>query len=219
MAALPTLLGRKSWLGAADPPDIAGNTVGNDQAVADLDDAVGGFGQFRRVGDDDDGMAVLVHLPQRRHHFLAALAVERAGRLVGQNDLAAVHQRAGDRHALLLAAGELTGAMMRSVPHAQTVEQRYRALAPEACSLPGIDGRHLDIAGSGQIRQQLIPLKNKPEMLSAQSRQRIAVKCARIIARNLVRAVGRLVEQAEDVHQRRLARARRADDRNHLSAI
>ena len=42
-------------------------------------------------------------------HVLAEPEVERAERLVKQQDLRAVHERAGNRDALLLAAGELVG--------------------------------------------------------------------------------------------------------------
>jgi hypothetical protein len=44
---------------------------------------------------------------EQRHDLGAAVAVEGAGGFVGEDDMAAVHQRAGDRHALLLAAGQL----------------------------------------------------------------------------------------------------------------
>ena len=40
---------------------------------------------------------------------IAGLGVEVAGRLVGEDDGGAVDERAGDRHALALTAGELVG--------------------------------------------------------------------------------------------------------------
>ena len=43
------------------------------------------------------------------HHIFAAGRIEGAGGFVGKDDFAAVHQRAGDGYALLLAAGELAG--------------------------------------------------------------------------------------------------------------
>ena len=94
------------------------------------------LGQFRRVGDDDDGMAVIVHLSQRRHHFLAALAVERAGRLVGENDLATVHQRAGNRYTLLLAAGQLVGQMIEPVAKPQRAQQHAGAFFRSRDGMP-----------------------------------------------------------------------------------
>jgi hypothetical protein len=61
------------------------------------------------VGDEKDGVAAGVQIVQQAHHFGAAGAVERAGGLVGQDHRAAVHQRPGDRDALLLAARKLVG--------------------------------------------------------------------------------------------------------------
>ena len=49
--------------------------------------------------------------------------VERAGRLVGEDDLAAIDQRARDADALLLAAGELRWAGAQPVAQAEAVEQ------------------------------------------------------------------------------------------------
>ncbi|GEM_PF-4131188 len=54
--------------------------------------------------DDDDRVALLVHGAQQFHHVFAALAVERAGRLVGKDDAPAIHERPRDGNALLLAA-------------------------------------------------------------------------------------------------------------------
>ncbi len=62
------------------------------------------------VGDEDEsdaeraaaGLQLLLHL-------LAQLQVERAQRLVEQQHLRLVDQRAGQRHALALAAGKLSG--------------------------------------------------------------------------------------------------------------
>jgi hypothetical protein len=48
-------------------------------------------------------------LDHRIEHFLDHLGVERRGRLVEQHDLGLHAQRAGDGHALLLAARKLAG--------------------------------------------------------------------------------------------------------------
>ena len=62
------------------------------------------------VGDDDEGDADLVLQPlQFELHGAAQLLVERAERLVEQQQARPLDQRAGQRDALLLAAGELLG--------------------------------------------------------------------------------------------------------------
>ena len=104
--------------------------------VADLDHAMRVRGDFLRVRDDDDGVALARQLVQQRQHFDAALAVERAGRLVGEDDLAAVHQRARDRHALLLAARELVGLVLEALGEAERARaalRRARGARRRAC--------------------------------------------------------------------------------------
>ena len=78
---------------------------------------------------------------EQRHHLRAALAVEGAGRLVGQDDLPAVHQRAGDRHALLLAARKLARPVLEAVAQAERAEQLGRARAALGARQAGIDRR------------------------------------------------------------------------------
>ena len=78
--------------------------VGNDFAIADFNHAVGVGGNARIVRHQNHGVPLRVQIVNNLHHIGAAFGVERAGGLVGQNDFTAVHQRAGDAHALLLAA-------------------------------------------------------------------------------------------------------------------
>ena len=75
---------------------------------------------------------------QQIDHLLAGLAVEVAGRLVGQDDLRARAERAGDGHALLLAARELRremiGAMRRGRPRPAGARATSKASALPANS-------------------------------------------------------------------------------------
>ena len=59
-------------------------------AVAHVDHAVGGAGDARVVGDDHDRLAALVVAAEQREDLARALAVEVAGRLVGQQHRRAV---------------------------------------------------------------------------------------------------------------------------------
>ena len=83
-------------------------------AVGEDDHPVRVGGDLRVVGDDDDRLAELVDRPpQQLEHAGARLRVEVAGRLVGEDDGGRGDQRARDRDALLLAAGELGRAVRR----------------------------------------------------------------------------------------------------------
>ena len=82
------------------------------------------------VGDVDHGDAeALVQLPDLELHLLAQLLVERAQRLVHQDQLRLEHQRAGDRDALLLAAGSCAG---RRAPKPDELHHVQRALDPRS---------------------------------------------------------------------------------------
>ena len=61
-----------------------------------------------RVGDEDDGLAALAPDPQHfQVHLLARQRIQRAERLVHQDQLGIVDEGARDRGALLHAAGQL----------------------------------------------------------------------------------------------------------------
>ena len=91
---------------------------------------------------------------EQREHFDAALAVERAGRLVGEDDLAAVHERARDRDALLLAARELVRLVLEALgepERARAALRRARGARP--ADMPGVDRGHLDVLASRSRRR------------------------------------------------------------------
>ena len=94
-----------------------------DLAVHDMDPAVGAGGQRGVVGHHDHGLALVGDVAQDREHLLGRCRVERAGRLVGDDDLGAVGERARDGDALALAAGELVGPLVRMLGKSERAEQ------------------------------------------------------------------------------------------------
>ena len=105
--------------------------VGDDPAAGELDHPVGDAGDLAVVGDDEHGGARLVGLlVEQLEDLHAGAEVELAGRLVGEQDRVAGRERARDRDALLLAAGEL----VREVP------QRARA-SPTRSSISAATAR------------------------------------------------------------------------------
>src|ERR1039458_525815 len=101
-----------SWL-AGDFPDESlgprGLLITEHLSVADVDDPVGVFRNIVLVGDENNGIALLMQAIQERHNFQAGLGVKVTCGLVGEKDRRIVHQRAGDSHPLPLASGELVG--------------------------------------------------------------------------------------------------------------
>ena len=81
-----------------------------------------------------------------RVDLVAGLRVELAGRLVGQDQDRLLDQRPGDRHPLLLAAGELVRPVVEPVAQA---DLRQQVDGP----LPLL-GRHARAAGTGPARSR-----------------------------------------------------------------
>ena len=81
-----------------------------DPAVADHENPIGVRGGLRVVGHEDDRLVALdARPPERLEDLGAGRVVEVAGRLVGEEERRARHERAGDRDPLLLAGRQLVG--------------------------------------------------------------------------------------------------------------
>ncbi len=113
------------------------------------------------VRDEDEGEAErALQILQLALHLLAQLEVERAERLVEQQHLGPHHQRAGERDALALAAGELR----RAAPlHAGELDHGER-LAGQRLALGPPDAAHAqpigDVLADREMREQRIVLEH-----------------------------------------------------------
>src|SRR5690606_18190477 len=81
-------------------------------AVVHHTGAVGVGRDLGIMGDQDHGVVLVAQALEQGEDLLAGLRIERTGGLVGEQDRRAVDQRARDRDALLLAAGQFAGAMV-----------------------------------------------------------------------------------------------------------
>ena len=81
------------------------------------------------MGDEQQrGASALLQREQEVHDLRAGGEVEIAGRLVGEDQRGPRPKRAGDRHALLLAAGELAGEMRLAMRQPDLGERRARRI-------------------------------------------------------------------------------------------
>ncbi|KWV89639.1 hypothetical protein PFLmoz3_00752 [Pseudomonas fluorescens] len=119
--------------------------IADDLAVANLDDAVGSRRHFTVVGNQNDHMALARQFVEQGHDLGAAMAVEGAGGFVGEDDMAAVHQGAGDGHPLLLPTRQLVRPIAGALGQAQAGEQGAGAGMAFGGADAGIDRRHLDV--------------------------------------------------------------------------
>ena len=113
------------------------------------------------VGDVDEGNAEPpLQPPQLGAHAHAQERVERRQRLVEQQDLRMGDERARQRDALLLAAGELGGDALGEGRHGDELEKLHRLLAP----LRLVDAAHLqregDVVDAIEMREQRVALEH-----------------------------------------------------------
>src|SRR5690606_11299073 len=101
-------------------PRLRAGGLSRDPPVAQEHDPVSRLGRDGVVGHHHHRPAVPVHaVAQQRQHLGAGPAVEVARRLVGEHHGRVVDQGARQRHALPLAAGELTRAVLEPVGDAE----------------------------------------------------------------------------------------------------
>ena len=105
----------------------------------------------------------------QREHLFGVLAVEVAGRLVGEHEQRIVHERARDRHALLLAARELAGAVVEAVAEPDDPQRRLAALAPLVAAVVGDQERDLDVLERGEHRDQVVELEDEADARGSSS--------------------------------------------------
>ena len=141
--------------------------VGNDSAVAQPNHAIGLGGQVEVVRDDDDRRSrFTIQRLEECDDSRARFAVEISRRLVGEENARRVRERAGNRDALLFAAGELRGEVVETIAQSDAGEQvaGANARAGVAAKLEG----NLHVLERGEGRDQLKALKDEPNFLAAQ---------------------------------------------------
>src|SRR5207245_1499068 len=107
--------------------------------------------------------------------------------------------------------------MAGAVAEADRLQGRHRPF-PAIGAGTAIDERHLDVARRGGAGEQVEGLEDESDLAVADRGQVVVPDPADVDAVEVIRALCRLVEAADDMHERALARARRADDRDELTA-
>ena len=170
------------------------------------------------VGDDEDRRAVGVQLASSADDPGARARVEVARRLVGEHDRRPPEQCPRDRDPLALAARQLRRHVAEPVAEPDPVERRARPLPP-------LGGRRRPCTAARRRRSPARSSRRSGR--TAGTRTRSGARAARPArarrARRRPRPATRTtpsdapLERAHDVQQRRLARARRPDDRDQLA--
>ena len=186
--------------------------VPRDLPVPHVDHALRRARELLVMGDDDDRRPVRVQAAEEADDFLPGSGVELAGRLVGEEQGRPVGERAGDRHALLLAPGELRRAVALTRPESHVLEQFPRSRAPLGARHLGLGHRQLDVLAGRECRHEIEALEDEPHVPQAKEGRLLVGHRAHVAAAHGHHPTARPVDDADEVEQRALAAPRRADD-------
>ena len=187
-----------------------------DLALVEHDDLVGGDDGREPVRDHERG-AVLRDPLQRVLDFMLGVAVERRGRLVQHQDRRPLQHRARDRHALLLAAGQLQAALAdlglialrRRLDEAVDLRQLRRLLH---LGIAGVPAAVADVVADGVVEQHGV-LRHHADRRA----QRVLRDGLDVLPVDQDLAARHVIEPEQQPRDRRLAGAGRPDDRNRLA--
>ncbi len=169
-----------------------------------MDHAVGHRRDAGVVGDQHrERPDVAVHALDDLQDQHARRGVQRARRLVAEQDRGPLGDRPGDRDALLFPAGQLRREVVE--PLAET-DQAERLLRRHRVDRDLGDGR--DVLAGGQAGDEVVELEDEADVAAPELGQGRLVRRREVLAAVDDAAAGRGVEAPEDVEQGRLAAAR-----------
>ena len=199
---------------------VAREALGGERRLHDLADSAGrgaehedAVGEQQRLVDavrheHDGGAGLRPDFQEILLQLLARLRVERAERLVHEDEDRLAHQRARDTDALLHAAGELVRIVVREIAEPDELDEMPRDLVPlldrDAVELQ----RELDVADHRAPRQQAEVLEHHAGVLARLRHRRSFDGDATFVRRD---------QSGGEPQQRGLAAAARAEQRNELT--
>ncbi len=139
--------------------------------------------------------------------LLTGARIEISRRLVGQEHDGLVYQRAGNRHALLFAARQLRGRVIRAGRQAHGRQQFLGPLLHLFARrfLDRVGGRHAHVFQRRGAGQEIETLKHETDAAAAKLRQLHGRQPGDLHAVETVRAGGGPVQATQHIHQRGLA--------------
>ena len=187
-------------------------------AVGEEDHPVGVGRPAGIVGDHDDGLAELAHRPaQERQHLRRGVRVQVARGLVGEDEVGPVDQGACAGAALLLASRELGGPVRQAVGDPELGDE---VVEPFLVHLPpGQVGRQRDVLPGRQRGDQVEGLEHEADPVAPQLGEALVVQAPDVEVADEGLPRRRPVEPRHAVHQRRLARPRRAHHGREAAAL
>lgn len=152
-------------------------------------------------------------------NFVPGLAIEVAGRFIGKEHVRAPVEGAGQRHALLLAAGELRRKVIEAFAQPQLLQQGFCALAAVGGILAAQQPRQLDVLQRIEGRDQHKRLENKANVLRPQSGARLFIAAVQRLPDQMDLTAAAVIQTGEDRQQRGFSGARLPNQGDALPAF
>ena len=169
---------------------------------------------------DYRGAVLLVEAVEDAHHLGAHFTVEVARGFVGEYYLRLAHNGTRYGHALALAARQLRGKVTYAVAHLQAVEHLLHALAAlTGAEALAVNQRQLYVGRHIERGYEVEALEHEAEVGVAEMRQFAVAQTVALVAEYRHAAFCGLVEQADDIEERRFSAAAGAHYAQKLTGI
>src|SRR5688500_19271526 len=109
--------------------------------------------------------------------------------------------------------------MGHSSGESDTLEELGGAFRRRRGRPPSDAQRHHDVLERAELAQEMMELEHEADLLVAEPRELFVAQAGEVHAADGDEAAGRTIERAEDVQQRALPGAARADDGHHLTLL
>ena len=166
---------------------------------------------------DHDDQAVLRDFLKQVHDLHGGLGIERAGRLVCEQNFRVVDERTRDGDALHLAAGHLVRLFGELIAEPDSFEHFLCALPALGLGDARERQRELDVREHGLVRNEIVGLKDKADRVVAVVIPVLVLilLCGAAGDRQVARGIA--VEAADDIEQGGFAAARGAEHRHEFA--
>ena len=148
-------------LRAVDEPRLI-----DESPVAHRDQSVCGRRNPLVMRDDEQRLAGSMKTLEEPKHLQGGGAIEVAGRLIGKDDRRFVGERAGDRDALALTAGERRWEIVGAISEADVVKQLAGSSAGIPWRTSGEEGGQLHILLGSELVHEMERLKDEANLVA-----------------------------------------------------
>ena len=172
------------------------------------------------MGHHQHRAALLLGQPlQQLHHLAAGAGIEGGGGLIGEQQLGLRREGPGNRHPLLLAAGEVVGELIEMVGQTHGPQPLARPVAAAAVTQAAEQvSPHLHVLLSAEAAQQVVALENHADA-AAQTLARRPVGAMQLLAQHPQGALLHLAQGPHQGEQRGFATTGWAREQHHLSGL